>query len=73
METERNSFEGWEISLQRELILESGIDKIEWIEKYSPKYREIIESHPQFIEEYKTDKSELKEQIKNLLYEETIH
>jgi hypothetical protein len=81
-ERERNPFEGWEISLQKELIsewlsennLESIIEnKTRWIQDYSEKYREIIESHPQFVEEYETDKSEVKEQIKNLLYGGTIN
>lgn len=74
IETERNPFEGWEISLQRELILESGMDKKEWIEKYSAKYREFINANPQLIEEFEEDKETVKEKIKNWLYlEETIH
>lgn len=73
-EVERNPFEGWEISLQRELILESGIDKREWIMKYSAKYREFINANPQLAEEYEEDKETAKEKIKNWLYqEEAIH
>jgi len=73
-EIERNPFEGWEISLQKELILESKMDKREWIEKYSAKYREFINANPQLIEEFEEDRETAKEKIKNWLYlEETIH
>jgi len=73
-ERERNPFEGWKISLQRELILESRMDKKEWILKYSAKYRKFIETNPQLVEEYQEDKDSVKEKIKNWLYqEETIH
>jgi hypothetical protein len=81
-EIERNPFEGWEISLQKELIsewlsensLKNIIEnKTRWIEDYSKKYREIIETHPQFVEEYETDKNGIKQQIKDLLYEKTIN
>jgi hypothetical protein len=77
-EIERNPFEGWEISLQRELILEwltnnnlenNTENKARWIEDYSKKYREIIEAHPEFVEEYETNRNEVKQQIKDLLYE----
>jgi len=73
---------GWEISLQGELIsewleeneLENTIEnKMRWTENYSKKYREIIEENPQFTQEYMTDKDGLKEKIKNLLYQEIIH
>ena len=79
LEIERNPFEGWEISLQRELISEwlanNGLEnttenKTRWIEDYSSKYREIIETHPQFAEEYRNNKDEIKQQIKDLLYEQ---
>lgn len=79
LEIERNPFEGWEISLQRELISEwlanNGLEnttenKTRWIEDYSSKYRGIIETHPQFAEEYKSNKDEIKQQIKDLLYEQ---
>jgi len=82
IEIERNPFEGWEISLQKELIsewlnensLENIMEnKTRWIQDYSGKYREIIEAHPQFVEEYETDKNGVKEQIKNLLYSGTIN
>lgn len=78
LEVERNPFEGWEISLQRELILDwlanNGLEnttenKTRWIESYSSRYREIIETHPQFAEEYGIDKNGIKQQIKDLLYE----
>jgi len=81
-EIEQNPFEGWEISLQRELILEwlnknslenTMENKTRWVQEYSEKYRKIIEARPQFIEEYETDKNGIREQIKNLLYEETIN
>lgn len=73
VEVENNPFEGWEISLQKELILESGIDKREWIEKYSAKYREFIDMNPQFGQEIEERKEAIKEKIKNYLYQEIIH
>jgi len=80
---EHNQYEGMAISLQGELIsdwlteneLESTTEnKMLWIEKYSAKYRELINANPQLLQEYKNDKESVKEKIKNWLHlEETIH
>ncbi len=66
----KESNNGWEISLQGELIKEwlseNGLEdttenKIKWIKDYSEKYREIIEDNPQFSQEYEKDKEGLKQ------------
>lgn len=67
---------GWDILLQKELIEESGINKWEWIEKYSPKFRALVEERGKEIEELIKTPLLLKETFKQWLYEEkpeTIH
>jgi hypothetical protein len=67
---------GWDILLQKELIEESGINKWEWIERYSPKFRELVEERRKEIQVLINDPLLLKETFKRWLYEEnpeTIH
>ncbi len=67
---------GWDILLQRNLIRESGIDKLEWIQLYSPKFRDLVEEKAEIIKTLQNDPEKLKEQFKKWLYEsrnETIH
>jgi len=66
----------WDILLQRDLIRESGIDKLEWIQLYSPKFRDLVEEKAEIIKTLQNDPEKLKEQFKTWLYEsrnETIH
>ncbi|HON21691.1 MAG TPA: hypothetical protein PLX73_02245 [Candidatus Paceibacterota bacterium] len=66
----------WDILLQRDLIRESGIDKLEWIQLYSPKFRDLVEEKAEIIKTLQNDPEKLKEQFKKWLYEsrnETIH
>lgn len=67
---------GWDLLLQKDLIIESGMDKFEWIEKYSPKFRKLVEEKREEIKELLKDPLLLKETFKKWLYEEpeeTIH
>lgn len=67
---------GWHILLQKHLIIESGIDKFEWIRKYAAKFRGLIEEHQEEIKELIKDPILLQETFKKWLYEEkeeTIH
>ncbi|MGC9048688.1 MAG: hypothetical protein ACP5IX_00475 [Patescibacteria group bacterium] len=67
---------GWDLLLQRDLIKESGMDKFEWIERYSPLFRQLVEEKADEIKELIKDPELLKETFKKWLYEdkeETIH
>lgn len=67
---------GWDLLLQRDLIEESGMDKIEWIERYSPIFRQLVEEKTEEIKELIKDPELLRETFKKWLYEdknETIH
>jgi len=66
----------WDLLLQRDLIQESDLDKFEWIEKYSPKFRLLVEEKQKEIKELIKDPLLLKETFRKWLYEEneeTIH
>lgn len=59
-----NKSEGfsWEVAhnLQIELIKESNIDPLEWIEKNSARYREFINSHSELASLYSSEKGRMK-------------
>jgi len=70
---QKDSFEKRILRIQHELIFEScGEDErkqIEWIEKNSKHFRQIVEKHPELVKKYPQTKNKLEA----LLYGETIH
>jgi len=70
---EQNSSDKLALGIQHELILEfCGKDRKraeEWIKKYSENFRKIVETNPELVWNY----LQTKEEIKTLLYGETIH
>lgn len=63
----------WDFILQRDLIKESGLDKFEWIQLYSPKFRQLVEEKSEIIKTLRDDPEKLKEQFKKWLHEPENH
>jgi hypothetical protein len=55
--------------IQRELILKAGGESValEWIKKYSARFRQLISEHPELVNEYRTDPALCIGKVKSLL------